>query len=267
MALWDRVRGRRRRGDRPRDTGLPPSANGASSLHLWWEVDVPDPVAEPVVEVAATLEVLVPPRVPRLYFWALQAGFSEGRRGHGAGHLGLQWDGGDPPLRAVNWGGYRAGAEGGGELDGTASALPSSRANPNTRDYPWQPQRPYRLRILRSPGGPGLWRGEVTDVSSGDGTVVRDLRCAGDRLADPLMWSEVFARCDDPSVSVRWSDLECVTALGRRVPVTAARADYQRWEEGGCDNTSAGVDDVGWLQRTNVARQVPPGARLVPPAG
>ena len=263
MALWDRVRARRQGGGRARETGLPPSANGASSLHLWWELDV----AEPLVEVAATLEVLVAPRVPRLYFWALQASFGDGRQRQGAGHLGLQWDSGDPPLRSVNWGGYRAGAAEGAELDGTASTLPSSRANPNTRDYPWEPQRPYRLRISRSPDGPGLWRGEVTNVRRGQPTVVRDLRCPGDRLADPLMWSEVFARCDDPSVTVRWSDLEVVTASGRRVPVTTAVAEYQRREDGGCDNTSAAVDDGGWLQRTNALRQVPPGARLAPGIG
>ena len=50
----------------PRTTGFPPSPNGASSFHLIW-TPAPD---EALVEVAAVLEVLVPPAVDRLYFWA-----------------------------------------------------------------------------------------------------------------------------------------------------------------------------------------------------
>ena len=239
-------------------TGAGGSANGASSFHLWWELDPP----APLVQVAATLEVLEAPSVPRLYFWALQASFAAGRRSAGGGHLGLQWAGGDPPLRSVNWGGYRAAGDGGGELGGTASALPSRRHDPNTRDYAWAVGRPYRLRIRRSSDGPGLWRGDVTDLVSGSTTVVRDLRCPGRHLVEPVVWSEVFARCDDPSVTVRWSGLEGVTATGRRVAATAVVTSYQPHDRGGCDNTTAAVDGAGWLQRTNTRRHVPPGSRL-----
>ncbi len=230
----------------------------ASSLHLWWELD-PE---EALVQVEATLEVLEGPRVPALYFWALQASFRDGRRVRGGGHLGLQSAGQDPPLRFVNWGGYRAADDGGSELEGTASELPSAVDNPNTRDYPWAVRRPYRLRIGRSPDGPGSWRGEVTDLGSSRPTVVRDLRCPSRHLTDAVVWSEVFARCDDPSVTVRWSELVAVTSAGRRVPVTTVVATYQRHQDGGCDNTTAAVDGTGWLQRTNVRRQVAPGARL-----
>ena len=58
-----------------------------------------------------------------------------------------------------------------------------------------------------APGGaPGRWRGEVTDLGSGAVTVVRELLCPGTALADPVVWSEVFAPCDAPGTAVRWSD-------------------------------------------------------------
>ena len=246
----------RRQG--PRLRGRPTSANGASSFHLWWVLDA----GEPVTEVAATLEVLEPPSVSRLYFWALQASFGDADGPRGGGHLGLQWWAARPPGRYVNWGGYRGGAEGGGELDGTPSALPSALASPNTRDYPWRAGRPYRLRIHPSPDGAGLWRGEVTDLVDLAPVVVRDLHCPADRLVDPVVWSEVFARCDDPPVSVRWSDLEAVTVSGRAVAAGAVTVGYQRRQDGGCDNTSVAVDGRGWLQRTTTRRRVAAGTRL-----
>src|SRR5690554_1528125 len=52
-----------------RVAGDPPSANGASSSHLFWDL------RGELVGVSATLEVSLPPMVPRLYFWALQASF------------------------------------------------------------------------------------------------------------------------------------------------------------------------------------------------
>ena len=59
----------------PRVRGRPPSANGASSLHLRWDLD------GPLREVSVELTVEVPPPVPRLYFWALQADFTDPRGG------------------------------------------------------------------------------------------------------------------------------------------------------------------------------------------
>ena len=227
----------------PRVTGRPTSANGASSFHLLWEV----PTDEELVEASATLAVPALPGVPRLYFWALQVSF---RDGAGA-HLGLQW-GADPPrrLRHVNWGGY---GSSGAELSGGTSNLPSSFANPNTRDYDWEPGRPYRLRICRASGG---WAGWVDD------TLVRCLDAPGECLATPMVWSEVFADCDDPAVAVRWSDLEVVTRSGRPFQIGSVVARYQSRRDGGCDNTSSGTDGHAFVQTTNAVRESASGALL-----
>lgn len=243
---------------RLRTTGEPRSANGASSFHLWWHL----PSGPPIVEAAATLEVVVPPEVDRLHFWALQASFViEGpgpaaRRPAGAGHLGLQWHPAHPRGRAVNWGGY---GPRGGELSGSGSALPSATDNPGTRDYGWSVRAPYRLRISRSRRG---WRGEVTDLIGGLVTVVRDLHADGDGLADLVVWSEVFARCDHPPVVVRWSDLEAVTEAGDTVVPRSLQVTYQSTADGGCDNTDVVVDDLGALQVTATPRSTPHGAVL-----
>lgn len=224
-------------------TGRPPSSNGASSLHLVWEV----PTAEALVEASVTLIVPALPSVTRLYFWALQVSFPDGA----GAHLGLQW-GADPPrrLRHVNWGGY---APSGAELSGATSNLPSSFANSNTRDYDWEPGRRYRLRISREAGG---WAGWVDD------TLVRCLDAPGETLQNPVVWSEVFADCDDPAVSVRWSDLELVTRSGRRLPIDSVVAHYQSRRDGGCDNTSSWSDGHAFVQTTNALRGSPLGARL-----
>ena len=226
-----------------RVSGRPPSANGASSLHLVWDV----PTAEELVEASVTLMVPEPPSVPRLYFWALQVSFPGGA----GAHLGLQWAA-DPPkgLHHVNWGGYGAS---GAELSGGTSTLPSSFANPNTRDFDWEAGRPYRLRIARATRG---WAGWVDD------TMVRCLDAPGESIEDPMVWSEVFADCDNPAVSVRWSGLEVVTRSGRRVPVTSVAASYQSRQEGGCDNTSSETDGHALIQTTNGVRTTPKGARL-----
>jgi hypothetical protein len=227
----------------PRVTGRPPSANGASSLHLVWQV----PTREELVEASVSLTVPTPPDVPRLYFWALQVSFADGS----GAHLGLQW-GADPParLRHVNWGGY---GPSGAELSGTTTNLPSSFANPNTRDFDWEPGRPYRLRIARMSEG---WAGWVDD------TLVRCLDAPGETLQGPMVWSEVFADCDDPSVAVCWSGLEVVTRSGRHVPVDSATTSYQSRQQGGCDNTSSETDGDAFVQRTNSVRTTPPGGLL-----
>ena len=237
---------------RGRTTGLPPSANGASSLHAWWEC--PGPLREVVV----TLEVLVPPSVPWLHFWAVQVSFVDGGRRTGGGHLGLQAAPWHPEGTAVNWGGY---AQGGRELEGTASSLPSAARNANTRDFAWGARRPYRLRV--APGaGPGQWLGEVTDVSSGVVTAVRELRCPGTALADPVVWSEVFAPCDAPGTAVRWSDPRAVTLEGNVVVPPAVRLTYQSVADGGCSNSATFVDRGAVVQATATERRVPHGTRL-----
>lgn len=221
---------------RLRTTGFPTSSNRASSMHLWWS-----PPPQPTTEVSVVLEIEEPPVVPHLHFWALQASFVDGGRRVGGAHLGLQWYDRHPGSTAVNWGGYRDGA---GELEGEPSALPSATGNPNTRDFAWRPRTPYRLRI--SGAGDGWWTGEVTDLTTDETTIVRRLHGGGTHVADPVVWSEVFARCDDPSVAVRWSD---------PTPAPAdLRPTYQAHEHGGCANTRSSRDGTGWVQRTNVER-------------
>lgn len=233
-----------------RTTGYPTSSNRASSFHLRWGGLPPGAV---LVEVAATLEVVVPPSVPELYFWALQVSFLDRGREQGGAHLGLQWHPRHPGSTAVNWGGYCRG--GTRELDGTVSALPSATANPNTRDWSWAPGRPVRLVVAAA--GPGQWAGVV------DGTEVRRLRCAGDRLGHPMVWSEVFARCDDPTVVVRWSGFEARTAGGDVVRPDRALVTYQREVDGGCSTTTARLDGDGVLQVTGTRREVA-GGTVVP---
>ncbi len=215
-------------------------------MHLHW---VLPPEARHLVAVSATLTVIVPPAVSELYFWALQASFVDARgQRTGAAHLGLQWHPGHPGSTAANWGGYRTG---GGELSGTQARLPSARGNPNTRDFVWEPGRPYRLRI--DAAGPGEWRGSI------DGVELRRLHGGGSGLAGPVVWSEVFARCDDPPVVVRWTDFEADTADGTLMRPTGVRFTYQASVDGGCDNTTARPDPEtgGWVQVTNAVREVP----------
>jgi len=236
---------------RARTHGFPPSGNGASSFHLGWRLP---PGAGHLVSASVTLEVLSPPVVDHLYFWALQVVFP----GAGAAHLGLQWNHRHPAFGAVNWGGYAAD---GSLLMGTESPLPSTPADPNTRDYPWLSGRPYRLRVHRT--DESAWRGGVTDLSVRDATTVRDLNAAAPYLGDPMVWSEVFARCDDPPVTVRWSEFEVVTDSGDRFAPTALAVNYQSHADGGCANTTSVLDDRGGvLQITSTERTTPQGAVL-----
>lgn len=257
---------RRRRRARERTTGRPTSTNGASSLHLRWQL------GGVATEIAATLRVREGPRVAKLYFWALQADFGtgamdpgdSGRPGGGA-HLGLQWHPEHPGSTAVNWGGY---GPDGRELNGSRSALPSALRNANTRDYPWKQGVDYRLRIAPSPEQPDLpegfraWRGTVADLSSGVVVEVRDLYVPGDRITGAVMWSEVFADCDEPPVSVCWSDPVAVSVAGDALDPGTMAVNYQSVADGGCSNTNSWVAPEGWYQRTCTPRTTPQGTRL-----
>jgi len=250
-------------GGGPRVAGPPRSGNGASSFHLLWELPAARGAPSPrLVEVSATLEVLVPPAVPALYFWAMQVDLLSGAREAGGAHTGLQWNRRYPGGTAVNWGGYASQAEGGGVLPGSISNLPGFADDPHTLAYPWKANRPYRLRIFRSPDPPGAWRAEVTDVVSGGVSSIRDLFVDCDRLARPIVWSEVFADCDAPSVTVRWSDLEAVDETGARLRPDRVRVNYQSAGEGGCANTTVAADGRSILQVTNAPRATPQGALL-----
>jgi len=236
--------------------GVPRSANAASSFHLGWEVPAGDWVA-----VEATLEVLAAPVVAALFFWALQVSFVDHGRHGGAGHLGLQWYPPHPGSTAVNWGGY---GPDGRELSGSPSAVASATGNVNTRDLAWLPGRPNRLRVAHgdraAPAGTTSWRGEVTDLVTGSVVIVRDLFAVGDRLSDPVVWSEVFARCDDPGVEVRWSNLRLWSADGEVHEVARVRVNYQTVADGGCVTTDVRVVDGGIVQATGTTRHTPPGA-------
>jgi hypothetical protein len=78
------------------------------------------------------------------------------------------------------------------------------------------------------------------------------------------MWAEVFARCDDPPVTVRWSDPVASAGAAAVVP-TAWVVNYQSHAEGGCANTDSSVDDIGALQRTTVRRATRQGTHLPVP--
>jgi hypothetical protein len=251
-----------------RITGPPRSANGASSFHLFWSL----PPSAPLVEVSVVLEVLTAPTVNKLYFWALQVEFTgddrdvEGRTGlersRGGGHTGLQWHPAYSGSTAVNWGGYASKEEGGGILPGSASVLPGFADEPNTRAYPWLSGRPYRLRVMRLPKRAGAWRAEVEDLAAARVTVVRDLFAGGAHLASPMVWSEVFADCDAPSVRVRWSRMEALDTTGRLVVPQGVVVNYQSGADGGCANTDSVLDGDGVLQVTNTRRTSPAGSLL-----
>jgi hypothetical protein len=231
---------------------------GCSSFHLWWG-PVGRSSGEHLVEVAATLEVLVEPVVDPTYFWALQATFADDRRTYGGAHIGLQSYSRFPDRRAVNWGGY-ADPPAGGVLAGTTPALPGFDDDPNTRAYPWSAGTPYRFRIFRGPVG---WAGEVTDLASGRAVVLRELLADGDRLQSPVVWAEVFAPCESPGTTVRWSNLSAVTADGDTVRPDRVRLTFP--DRGDCPNTDVTIDRAGVQQMTGVHRTARDGAVLALP--
>lgn len=257
IGRWRRLRSQRQGHERT--AGEPTSSNGASSLHLTWEIP-----QVPFTEVSAVLEILQPPLVPRLFFWALQVSFTSERMLRGGAHLGLQWHPRHPGSTAVNWGGY-APAEVGGLLEGSVSSLPSARNNLNTRDFSWEAGRRYLLKVApapESPAGMHSWRGSVTDLESGLVTVVRDLHTTGAYLSAPMVWTEAFARCEQPGVAVRWSGMEAVAEGGRVVRPSRVRVNYQSHVDGGCDTTTVIPDELGIIQATGVQRQMPQGTLL-----
>jgi hypothetical protein len=106
-----------------------------------------------------------------------------------------------------------------------------------------------------------VWRAELDDPNTGATVAIRDLWCRGDRLVDPMVWSEVFAHCDDPTVRVRWTDFSARTASTTVTPV-AVSVNYQSYADGGCTNTDAFDDGVGIVQATRSERVTPQGTRL-----
>jgi hypothetical protein len=259
-SIWGRFR-RALTGERA--AGKPRSSNGASSFHLIWDVRDPDPL----VDVSAVLEIVTPPAVRDLYFWALQVDFvDENRTSLGGGHTGLQWNPRYRNSTAVNWGGYASQRAGGYVLAGSRSLLGGFPDDPNTLSYRWGPGRPYRLRVYRASEQSAdrhAWRAEVIDLDASETTNIRELYGAGAFLASPIVWSEVFADCDAPGVTARWSGFEARTASGRLVRPSAVTVNYQNYAAGGCSNTDVVRDGDGFLQITNTARRMSQGSRLV----
>jgi hypothetical protein len=208
--------------------------------------------------VSVTLTIDHEPAHRHLVFWALQVDFAAGWGSAGGAHLGLQWNPRHPGFRAVNWGGYDRQGQ---VLPGSRSDLVSTPNDPNTRDYPWSPGQPYRLTV-RAGDQPGHWTGSVVSMVDGQEQVIRDLLVPADALIRPMVWSEVFARCDDPSVSATWRDPLAHTARGPVGP-SAYRVSYQSEDAGGCSNTDVVPTTDGIRQLTAVDRQIPAGS-LVP---
>lgn len=241
---------------RRRDRGAPPSGNGASSLHLGWQLP---PVGEPVVECAVDFELLDEPANRRLIFWALQASFSDGRRSFGGAHFGFQWHPNHPSRRVVCWGGY---ADAGGELSGDTPFPGSLDGNGNICHFPWTTGERWRWRIRATPDRPGWWRGEIVAPGGGEPIPIRDLHGGGRYLTDLMVWSEVFAHCDDPSVRVRWTSMTATLESGRIVSPTALSVNYQSYEDGGCTNTNSFLDGYGAVQQTSTERATAQGSLL-----
>ena len=243
--------------ERPlRESGLPSSGNGASSFHLWWDL----PAGERYTAASVTLVVTERPDVNRLVFVALQVAFIN-PRGGGA-HLGLQHNPRFPYGSAANWGGYDSH---GGLLKGTESPLPSTRNDVNTRDFAWHQGVAYRLAVARgAERGDGwyAWEGTITDLGSGEETVVRRLWSAGTFIRAPVVWTENFAPCDAPSFQARWSDAAVVTDKDEAMEVSTMRTGYQTFSAGGCTNTDTVVDGDAFVQTTSVERSARPGTVL-----
>lgn len=239
-------------GREVRESGRPPSANGASSMHAHW-LELPPRIVSCSVDITVTTR----PTSDDLHFWALQASFVDGGRRFGAGHFGLQHYPQHPGSCAVNWGGYHSDA--GGELSGTTSPLPSAANNVNTRDCMWSEGVRYRYDITQSANG---WTGTLTDTSTGEPTTVRELFAPSSHLGNIVMWSEVFARCEGPSSTVRWQNATVTTDGGTAHPITAFSLTYQAHHEGGCSNTSTTTDRDSIVQTTATTRVHEHGAVL-----
>lgn len=212
-----------------------PPRGEASSFHVWWDA----PAAAD--EVAVTLEVLRRPQVDELFFWALQVSF-EG----GGAHIGLQHHRGYPANSSVNWGGYDAS---GAILEGSESELPSALGNRNTRTYGWREGAPYRLVVSRGDHG---WDGTVIDLESEESTLVRTLFAPSGSLRSPVVWSEVFAACEEADSSVKWSDFTVIDSSGDRRTINSGKLTYQR---NGCANTDSHAVEGGVVQSTGVTRR------------
>ena len=127
----------------------------------------------PSVSVSVTLEVVEPPVVRRLYFWALQADFGDGGR--------PRWR--RPPRAAVAPAASRdrprstgaATARAAVSCVGSTSPLPSALRNPNTRDSAWAAgtSLPARIERVDRPGTAPVGHDRVAGIGAGPGRRTR----------------------------------------------------------------------------------------------
>jgi hypothetical protein len=76
----------------------------------------------------------------------------------------------------------------------------------------------------------------------------------------PIVWSEVFARCDAPPSAVVWSDPAGVTIDGLPWEPSSYSVTYQTEQDGGCSNADVVLLPHGVGQFTGVTRAIAHGA-------
>lgn len=239
-----------------RVAGAPTSASGASVFFLWWDL----PYGERLTEMTVTLEIPRRPSLDRLVSFAVQAAFVKPTGG--SCHLGLQHHPRFPGRGAVNWDGYNAAGD---SLPGSTPDLPSSTDDVATRDYEWRENTPYQFTVERGEqraDGAFPWIGSVTDLRSGERSVIRELVSDSPHLRAPVMYIEAFAPCDGPRFEARWSNVTVVTADGGVRAVRSMRVDYQPHAAGGCTNTNVGVEGAAFVQTTGQMRTTRSGTTL-----
>lgn len=230
-------------------------------MHLMWQL--PADIG-PVVSAWVTVELTETPVVDELYFWALQASFSDAQGGDfGAAHTGLQWNPRHPHSGAFNWGGYPPQhANWKKNLQGSEPTLPGFKDDPNTRHYRWDAHTPYRITI--SPGEPASdgtsgWRASVRNLATGAHTVMRDLWCGGDRLTGLCVWTEWFCPCDAPTVAVNWTEFRVRTEDGREHEPISVLLNHPT--DGNCANVGHRIisqqPELVIEQRMNTERELP----------
>jgi hypothetical protein len=82
-------------------------------------------------------------------------------------------------------------------------------------------------------------------------------------LTGPVVWSEVFARCDDPATEARWSELEAVDMSGRKLRASSVRLTYQSHADGGCANTETRAGPGYFAQLTGLEAPRSPAQEVI----
>jgi hypothetical protein len=223
-------------------------------MHLFWQLP---PNIGPIVSAWVTFELTEEPSVDELYFWALQATFSdEAGVDYGAAHTGPQWNPRFPKNGAVNWGGYPSEHSNWKKnLPGSDPLLPGFKEDPNTRAYKWSARVPYRLTISPSPDRG--WLASIFNTVTEKHTVLRDLWAEGDRLTGICVWTEWFCQCDAPTVAVNWSEFRVRTADGTQHEPTGMFVNHP---DGNCENVGHRIitqqPELIIEQRMNTTREI-----------